>query len=157
MQRNRCESSWSGIGVGIIAVVMVLGVLLFGGSATSAPKPGGGLPAVPKKEDTASQVYQHTYDEVFQASQEAIERMGLFLGDKDKDKGTLNGNGPYQEPGYTGTFQMIFDIHIETLSTKPETRLTISTQHKGMIASHELKSFNQRFLSEVQKVLSTYH
>jgi hypothetical protein len=131
--------------------VMALAALL--GVVVIAPL----APAAPKKDDTASQVYQHTYDEVFQAAQEAIERMGLFLGDKDKDKGTLNGNGPYQEPGFTGTFKMIFDIHIETLSTKPETRLTINTQVKGMVARHELQSFNQRFLSEVQKALATYH
>jgi hypothetical protein len=130
-----------------IALAAQLGVLVIASLA----------PAAPKKDDTSSQVYQHTYDEVFQASQEAIERMGLFLGDKDKDKGKLSGNGTYQEPGYTGTFKMIFDIHIETLSTKPEARLTISTQAKGMVAGHVLKSFNQRFLSEVQKVLSTYH
>jgi hypothetical protein len=157
MVQKKHEGFWWAKRAGVVAAALVLGVLIFGGYAAALPKPGGALPAAPKKEEAASQVYQHTYDEVFQASQEAIERMGLFLGDKDKDKGTLNGNGPYQEPGYTGTFKMIFDIHIETLSTKPETRLTINTQVKGMVARHELQSFNQRFLSEVQKVLATYH
>ena len=138
-ENEQGRSGWAGR-LTVVPSILVLGVLIFGGYGAPSAS------AAPKKEDTASQIYQHTYDEVYQASQEAIERMGLFLGDKDKDKGTLNGNGPYQEPGYTGTFQMIFDIHIETLSTKPETRLTISTQHKGMIASHELKVFQSAVL-----------
>jgi len=156
LQNEHGRSRWAGR-VAVVAFALVVSILILGGYAASSPKPGGAPPAAPKKDAASSQVYQHTYDEVFQASQEAIERMGLFLVNKDKDKGTLNGNGPYQEPGFTGTFKMTFDILIETLNTKPETRLTISTQAKGMVASHELKSFNQRFLSEVQKVLSTYH
>ncbi len=49
-----------------------------------------------------------------------------------------------------------FDIHIETLNTKPETRVTInaSVEVWGAPAASRLK---ERFSNELQKVLATYH
>jgi len=135
------------------ALAALLGVLIFGGFAAALPKPGGALSGVPNKDKDQefTRVYQHTYDEVFQASLETIERMGLFLTDKDKDKGTISGNGAYDFGGNRprkGTF----DIHIEALNTKPETRVTINAKFRGM----KDWAFPERFLSELQKVLSTY-
>jgi hypothetical protein len=85
MLQNRNDRFWWAKRVGFTALVLVLGVLIFGGYATCLPKPGGAVPAVPgkDKDQESTRVFQHTYDEVFQASQEAIERMGLFLIAKD--------------------------------------------------------------------------
>src|SRR5208283_1992755 len=117
---------------GIIALVLVLGILSFGGYAVSLPKPGGARPAVPNRE--ATQVYEHTYDEVFQASLDAIERMGLFVTAKDKDKGTISGGGRYRAGAQDPYGQITFDLRIEAISTKPETRLTAHAQAKGILS-----------------------
>jgi hypothetical protein len=152
---------------GVTALALVLGVLVFGGYAASLPKLGGGaLPAVPNKDKDKdkqfTQVYQHSYDEVFQASQETIERMGMFVGAKDKDKGTISGNGNYLVPmtggGGGGRYNATFDILIETLNTKPETRVTIHAKVKDwMVGGIVEKGFKLRFLGDLQQVLSTYH
>jgi hypothetical protein len=116
----------------VTALVLVLGVLIFCGYAASWPKPGGALPAAPNndKDQAFTQIYTHTYDEVFQASQEAIERMGCFVTNADKDKGVISGNGRCARgaPGYL--FKVDFEIRIESVSTKPETRVTVNAQSK---------------------------
>jgi hypothetical protein len=146
---------------GVTAIVLVLGVLIFGGYTASFPKPGGALPAAPNKDkdQVFTQVYKHTYDEVFQASQETIERLGLFITDKDKDKGTISGNGVYQQMTRVGptNLKTTLAIHIETVSAKPETRVTINAHMEGMVGRSWEKDFKQTFLREVQKVLVTYH
>jgi hypothetical protein len=146
---------------GGIALALALVVLIFGGFAASSPKPGGrALPAAPKKDDTSSQVYQHTYDEVFQASLEAIERLGLFVAAQDKDKGTVSGNGAYRMQCVAGPCDMnvTFGIRIQTVSTKPETRVTIDATRHGMTGHGEgITQFKNAFLRAVQQVLSTYH
>jgi hypothetical protein len=150
MLQNKIEFFRYSKRTAIAAFVLLLGVLILYGNAASLPKPGGALPAGSSKE--VSRVYQHTYDEVFQASQEAIERMGLFLVDKDKDKGTISGNGVYKWAGKDCTF----DIHIEALNTKPETRVTINAKVKGIVVGSEAK-LKADFLAMLQQVLSTYH
>ncbi len=133
----------------------MLGALIFGGFAGSSAL---GSPNNDKDKDF-TRVYQHTYDEVFQASLEAIERSGLFASAKDKEKGTISGSGnyPFTGNGGTGYVEVSFDIHIEILSTKPETRITINAKAKGYGGSSIAKRFNPLFLGDVQKVLSTYH
>jgi len=108
------------------------------------------------KDQKYTRVYPHTYDEVFQASQETIERMGLFVADKDKDKGTISGNGRYNPDGGPLSKNCTLDIHIEALNTKPETRVTIHAKVKGVISGWD-GPLKDRFLIELQKVLATYH
>src|SRR5208337_462606 len=142
----------------VTTIAVVLGVLIFGGYAVSSPKPGGARPAPPNKHQDSTKVYEHTYDEVFQACGEAIERMGLFVTAKDKDKGTISGGGKYTVQGATtGTGQITFDLHIEAISTKPETRLTAHAQAKGILSKGYDWAFVDNFRVEVHKVLSTYH
>lgn len=136
---------------GVIAVALVLGVLIFGGygapSASAAPSKD--------KSQEMTWVYSHTYDEVFQATQETIERMGLFVAAKDKDKGTISGNGRYG-----GGPAITFDVRIEAVNTKPETRVTISNlKVKTDFLDRPVfaKRFNGEFPVELQKVLATYH
>lgn len=155
------ESYWNARRAGVVAVALVLGVLIIGGYAMALPRSGGALPAAPNKDKTQelTQVFDHTYDEVFQASLEAIERSGLFASAKDKEKGTISGSGnyPFTGNGGTGYVEITFDIHIEIISTKPETRITVNAKAKGFGGSSFAKRFNPLFLGDVQKVLSTYH
>ncbi len=119
----------------------------------------GGTGAARKsdKDQEFTRVYQYTYDEVFQASQEAIEQMDYFITHKDKDKGTISGNGIFYSKTSVGPMgkKCTFDIHIETLNTKPETRVTIKANVEvwGASASSRLK---ERLSSEIRKVLATY-
>lgn len=139
---------------GVTAFALLLGVLIFAGYTAASPKPGGALPAAPNKDKTQelTRVFDHTYDEVFQASLEAIERSGLFASAKDKEKGTISGSGnyPFTGNGGTGYVEITFDIHIEILSTKPETRITINAKAKGFGGSSFAKRFNPLFLGDVQ-------
>jgi len=150
---NECERSWWAGRAGVTALLLVLAVLILGGySAPSA----SGTPSKDKDQEF-TRVYQHTYDEVFQASLEAIERMGLFVTAQDKDKGTIGGKGSHQQKGVQLPRDWAFDIHIETLSTKPETRVTINASSRGWVLASEKAAFKQDMASELQKVLSTYH
>jgi hypothetical protein len=86
----------------------------------------------------------------------AIERMGYFITAKDKDKGTISGNGIFYSKTSVGLKgrKCTFDIHIKTLNTKPETRVTINANVEvwGESASGRLK---ERLSNELQKVLAT--
>ena len=155
MLPNKHESFCWAKRAGVIAVALVLGILIFGGCG--APL-ASGAPNKDKDQEF-TRVYQHTYDEVFQASTEAIERMGMFVTAKDKDKGTIAGNGQINAA------KVSFEIHIAALNTNPETRVTINTTAKGGgfggfcpgCKSDDMKQFKERFSTELQKVLSTYH
>jgi len=95
------------------------------------------------------QVYQHTFDEVFQAVLETSERKGYPLLDKDKEKGTIS---------VSADKHIDFYIHVEALNTKPETRVTIDPKYKGFkVSSGAQREFSENFLKELLKVLSTYH
>ena len=153
MFQNKRESSCWAKRAGVITVALVLGILIFGvygaPSASAAP--------TKDKDQKFTRVYQHTYDEVFQASLEAIERLGMFVTAKDKDKGTIAGNGKT-----SASITVYFDIHIEAVNTTPETRVTINTTAKGGgvcpgCKSANMNYFKEHFSTELQKVLSTYH
>jgi hypothetical protein len=133
-------------------------VLTFASLASGAPKKD--------QDQETTRIYQHTYDEVFQASQEAIERLGCFV--TDKDKGTVSGSVQIiQKPG-SDPVDYPFDLHIEALNTKPETRVTINTDKwksirwrgptfSGWQIKAKESSFKVKLMSELQKTLATYH
>jgi len=115
----------------------------------TVPSLASGAPNKDKdKGQEFTQVYWHTYDEVFQASQVAIERLAYFVTGMDKDKGTISGN--------TDSGRVTFDLHIEALNTKPQSRVTIkvesTTRFKAVIPATA-----DRIFKELQKVLATYH
>jgi hypothetical protein len=101
---------------------------------------------IPNKDPDSTRIYRHTYDEVFQAAPEAIKRSGLLVTDKDKDKGTINGTGIGGK--------LTFDMHIEVLSAKPETRVTINAKVKGMFMGSWGPIYTEKVLTELQQVLS---
>jgi hypothetical protein len=156
MLRNECGRSRCSVGATVGKLALITLVVL--SVASLAP----GAPNKDKdQQEEFTRIYQHTYDEVFQAALDAVERMGLTPTDKDKDKdkGTISGNGVYQQMTGVGprNFKTTLDIHIETVSAKPETRLTINAHMQGVIGRTWEKTFKQNFLIEVQKVLATYH
>jgi hypothetical protein len=112
------------------------------------------------KPEDFTRVYRHTYDDVFAATKDTIERMGMFVAEEDKDKGFISGRGDYQTSNAYGPVNkpMTFEIRIESVSPKPETRVSIiNIHHKGWIASMGLhRYFAVNLLTELQKVLSTY-
>jgi len=85
MHRNEYGQSRStaSVAVGILAVMLVVLMASFV------------LPTAQAKDKTeeTTQVYQHTYDEVFQAAQAALERMGCPAAVVDKEKGIIQGKG----------------------------------------------------------------
>jgi hypothetical protein len=156
-RKNECgRSRWAGL-ASVTALALVLGVLVFVGSAGSSPRPGGALPAVPNndKDQESTRVFDHTYDEVFQASLEALERMGYFVTTKDKDKGTISGNGIFYSQSVAK--KCTFDIHVEILNTKPETQVTVNAKVKGVWGGWADTEVKRKLFMQLQQVLSTYH
>lgn len=157
MLRSNRERSRHPLSATLGKLVLLVAVLTFASLASGASK---------KDNDTdgnyfpgeTTRVYQHTYDEVFQASQEAIERLSGFVTDKDKNTGTISG---YRDDAVGDKF--IFSMHIESLNTEPETRTTIyghfTKKHVGNVGhgSGSGKGMADVFANMVQKVLSTYH
>ncbi len=150
--RSRCPV---GASVGKLAVMLV--VLAVASVALAAPKKD-------KNEDgnyyaaELTRVYRHTYDEVFQACQDAIERRGLLVTAADKDKGTIRGSSL----NYTLSSTLVWSMHIEPVNTKPETRLTINAHWTGKgprvggMSSKRNQAWEDEMATVVQKVLSTY-
>jgi|SRR5208283_331321 len=138
---------------GVIAFFLALGVLIFGGYGSSS---ASGAPGK-EKDEQLTRIYTHTYDEVFQASQEALERLSLTVTDKDKDKGTVDGNGDYRMSN--GSFAKVNVLaHIETISAKPEVRVTLVLKIKAPpLEGRIARNFVPDFFNELQKVLATYH
>ena len=154
MSHDKHELFWYAKRAGGIFVTLMLSLLILGAYGASLAKGA----ASEDKDDQLTRIYTHTYDEVFQASQETIERLGLTVSNTDKDKGTISGDGEYRMRN--GDFAKVnVQEHIETISTKPETRVTIVLKIKappleGGIARN---NFVPDFFNELQKVLSTYH
>lgn len=114
-----------------------------------------------------TRVYQHTYDEVFEACQDTIERRGLFVTATDKDKGTISGSGKASEAVNRGKSKnaLFFSMHIELPNTKPEAQVTIRAHWAskwphgvvgGSMSSESNHAWEEGMAVAVQKVLSTY-
>jgi hypothetical protein len=158
MHRNKYGQSQCRVGVTIGKLALITLVAL---TATFLSPP---VQAKDKLPEETSQVYQHTYDEVFQASQDAIERLGCFVTAADKGSGTITGGGKcatyHACPG--ASLKVDFQMKIETVSAKPETRVSVDAKTKGEFGAYACvggarKNFKDLLLNEVQKVLSTYH
>lgn len=157
MRRNEYGRSRNRAGMAVAKLALIILVVL-----TAAPL-AAGASKKDKGEDgnyypqELTGVYQHSYDEVFQASQEAIERLGWFVTDNDKDKGTISGK---KNTSASDTQRFIFRIHIESLNTKPETKITINAHwnKKGnYIREPSTREFEEKLATMLQKVLATYH
>ncbi|HKI12552.1 MAG TPA: hypothetical protein VKA02_10585 [Candidatus Acidoferrum sp.] len=145
MFQNEHELFWYAKRAGVTAFVLMLGALIFCGYGASV---ASGAPGKDNPDDF-SRVFNHTYDEVFQASQDAIERIGWFITKADKDKGTITGYGMYGKNNNT------FEIQIEAVSQKPETRAAIAMK-THLLVGVERRGLATKFFVELQKVLVTY-
>jgi hypothetical protein len=113
--------------------------------------------AARKDQDAGTLVSQHTYDEVFQASQDTFKLLGMLVTDKNKNEGTISGTGSYQYAAQ----RVAYHIHVEALNDKPETRVTMSVealtpcgwryQCKPTVMKKEC---NEKFISTLQRVLA---
>jgi hypothetical protein len=106
--------------------------------------------------DDYTRVYPFTYDEVFQAAGKALLRLGWNVANSDKDKGIIQGTVIDE---YLGGHGHQFEAHIETISSKPETRVTLGVKvhHEFMLNDAECRRYCARkFFPELQKVLATY-
>lgn len=160
MRRNEGCRSRCPIRVAVRGLALVLGVMTCSGYATRLANAGGPLPNAPKKDQEFSHIYDCTLEEAFHASDEAVKRMGLFVDVTDKDKGLLSGGGQYHLMCGAGPCDMklTFEIHIEPVSNKPETRVTVEAKRKTRLVGWGggITQFKNDFLRELQKVLVTY-
>jgi hypothetical protein len=124
--------------VGLAALLTAIAAVPFAPTASAKDNP-----------DDYTRIYTHTYDEVFQAAQEAIARLGWFVTSTDKEKGLITANGLLRRTHNT------CQIHIETVSAKPETRVTVDHIEHFMLAV-DRRNRATEFLVELQKVLATY-
>jgi len=148
MLRNHAPLFRSSFCFAVAALAIPLGVL----AAPVVPVAAG-----KDNPEDFTQIYRHTYDDVFQAAQEAIERRGCVAKDVDKDKGTVTGSGACVIGGNGLAYMVEFEIHIEPVSPKPETRVTVDAKVKVKLWAGQLrKKFANELLSEISKVLSTY-
>ncbi|MGA2327731.1 MAG: hypothetical protein ABSH05_15715 [Bryobacteraceae bacterium] len=124
------------------AVAVTLSVLATAGLAYA------GKPKDKKQE--ATRVYRHTYDDVFQALQEAIERQGDFIDHVDKDKGTITANCGKMMCTPT------YEVQVVSVSVAPETRVTIRVTTKGHLCGNIWEGVANGLLGRLQIVLATY-
>ncbi len=135
-QNNGCGRFRYTVGAVVATLALVLAVLTLASRIQGAPN----------KDPDSTRIYRHNYDEVFQAVPEAIKRAGLIVTDKDKDKGTIDGIGMGGK--------LTFDLHIEVLSDKPETRVTANVKVKGMFMGTWGPIYTEKILTQLQQVLS---
>jgi len=152
MRQKECGQSrcTAGVTVGKLALVMlvVLTAACLFPAAQAKDKPEG-----------STRVYPYTYAEIFQASLDAMGRIGMYVSASDKEKGTISGKGGDCTP--LGSYMRNtcdLEIHIEAVSTKPETRVTLEAKkHKfGNLVVHVERDFKEKYFVELQKVLATY-
>jgi hypothetical protein len=145
MRQKECEQSrcTAGVTVGklaLITLVVLTAVCLFP-AAQAKDKP-----------EDYTMVVLHTYDEVFQAAQTAVERKGWIVTGTDKDKGVITAKNP--------DGKCVIELHVEIISQKPETRVTMNIIKNYGFWKKPLGGWDasvwQMVSSEMQKVLATY-
>jgi hypothetical protein len=111
-----------------------------------------------KKHTASSHVYTFTYDEVFAATGDAVARMGLLADAQDKAKGTISGHGLYKPSFASANRKFSFEITVETVSSKPETRVTVLAKIKELwvLGGDAETELQEALLGELNKVLLTY-
>jgi hypothetical protein len=148
--RRQSRGSVNLAALGQVIAMLALAVAFSCGSAQANDK---------KKDNPAdfTRVFALTYDEVFQASRQALLRQGWNVTDADKDKGTIRGIVISDEVG--GNNKNEFEVHVEVVSSKPETRaaINVTVHHTMMLNDAEVRRWcASHFFTELQKVLATY-
>jgi len=143
-----------GLNWGLVVLASVLSLL--------APQANGKEKENP---DDYTRVYSFSYDEVYQAAEKAAMRLGWRVRNEDKDKGSIQGSvidaGLAEEAAHFND-RNHFEVHIETVSSKPETKVTFSfdlPNHHSLIGASVItmrKRCAEKLFVELQKVLATY-
>ncbi len=121
-------------------------------------------------EGCTTQVFRHTYDDVFQATKEALERKGQILDTIEKERGTISYKTEMIRIGrlYSqNACKMVIDLRIESLAStaEPRTRVTVTARDGGSEPKLCRKPYGtakwedgcfKSFFSDIQKVLVTY-
>jgi len=141
------ENSTSGRYRGLSAAVATVLVAVMAGAMAASLAPAAYAKDNP---EDFTRVYRHTYDEVWDATHDAIERNGWFVTDDDKDKGIIHGNADFPH------WKTTFEVHIETVSSKPEPKMTIKVKSTGVAGGGARKATAAGILEDTQKVLATY-
>jgi len=106
----------------------------------------------PSPEDL-TQVCNNTYDEAFQASQQAMQQLGWYVTGADKDKGLIAANA-------RSLSDLHIEVYVQTINNKPETRVTLDVSKitRGYLEARGVwqSTVRQEFFMELQKVLSAY-
>jgi len=93
-------------------------------------------------------ITQHTYDKVFQASQEACARQRALVIASDEDKGTIR----------CKSMERTFEFHIKALkavNTKPQTQIMfVPVEGELFVIGLDWSAMANRYFAEVQAVLA---
>jgi hypothetical protein len=102
-----------------------------------------------------SRIVSFSFDDVFEAANEAMFRRGLRIESKDENLGRITANGTYNCNG--PVMNATLAVYVEQINKKPESRLTVVVDRYGINCwGGGEKSFANKIAQDVQKVLSTY-
>ncbi len=149
-------------------VLLIVSGLFLAGCAGTKPPPTvvgvyGDRPVRQTVEGSAEQMFQsrtmpYSFDEVFDAAQEAVFQKGLNVERADRQKGKIVGDGLWQAVcGSYGpcSFEITFAIYVEEISPE-RTKITVLTDkfpNAGHMGDHR---YAASIMIQVQKVLATY-
>ena len=124
--------------------------------------PSGAVPGS-RYQATGTNIYDFTFDEVFDAASQAILRTGYNVERKDRDKGIISGGGTIKTFYHAGTYYSAFTfaVYVEEIDTNPTTRtVTVVDVHSSSIRwptwDEEALEVKSKIIAEMQKVLATY-
>jgi len=150
--RRQTRSSVNLAALGQVIAMMALAVALSCGSAQANNKEK-------EKPEDYTTVYAFTYDEVFQAADKALMRLGWRVSSKDKDKGIIQGLVIDPNLSVMNYNKNQFELHVETVSSKPETKVVVLIKVHHFFLGNDAsdrKICAQDLFTELQKVLATY-
>lgn len=160
------ESIMIRLRMGVLSAIAAAS-LFAAGCATSPLQSAVGLyPSKPgpvnvkgsNKQVIESREYPYTFDDVFQAASDVIFRRGLIIEQKNKQAGTIVGNGHLEAVCGFGPCKMniTYILHVQEVNSKPTTRLTMTLDRHSLIAWGAESSEAIDILVDVQKHLASY-
>ena len=113
---------------------------------------------------TKSRVYNYTFDEVFDASVDAIMRTGYSVDVEDREAGLISGSGLNRRHGVNGPLScnITYAIYVEEVNTKPRTKSTVivdvhsSTMFLWSAGPETSLIVNSEISDQLQKILASY-
>jgi hypothetical protein len=99
-----------------------------------------------------------TADEVMDATETALFRKGFNVEEKDAKKGRITASGMYQHICTAGPciHSYTIAVYVKQTSPEPSTQLTLLADRHTMLIGVSPYTAANDFVSEIQKVLTTY-